>query len=142
MKVVNSEEQKWWMIMQSFDHFFLFLSYLVFLYLQNRNKPMDGLLNFPFFILLLSADLYFWSKQTLFPSYPDLINFERQSVFLKLTSRADSAVLAIWMTQRRLLSCWDFKQFRRSTYKLHFWMSWAKLQNSYFGYTWIVFITQ
>lgn len=77
------------------------------------------------------CQLTFTSRvDTLFPSYPDLINFERQSVFLKWTSRADSAVLVMWMRQRRLLSCWDLKQFR-SAYKLYFQMSWAKLQNSY-----------
>lgn len=115
MNVVNSEEQKWWMITQSFDHFFLFLSYLVLLYLWNSNKAMDGLFNFPFFILLLSADLYFWSRWTLFPFSPDLINFERQSVFLKWTSRADSAALVIWLRQRRLLSCWELNNLGQPT---------------------------
>lgn len=115
MNVVNSEEQKWWMITQSFDHFFLFLSYLVLLYLWNSNKAMDGLFNFPFFILLLSADLYFWSRWTLFPFSPDLINFERQSVFLKWTSRADSAALVICLRQRRLLSCWELNNLGQPT---------------------------
>lgn len=77
------------MFMQSFDHFFPFLSILIhtgdvtFLYLRNRKKPNNGLFNFSFLMLLFSASLYFLNGQSLPPPYLDFINFERQSVFFK-----------------------------------------------------------